>query len=62
MSKSFDKLLKIVHKHKDDKQFAGINMKTAKIRRTADVEALIKEYNLSVVGNYIKFRGLENVL
>jgi len=55
-SKSFDKLLKIVHKHKDDKQFQGINMKKAKIRLTDDFEALIKQYHLSVVGDYILFR------
>lgn len=55
-TKSFNKLLKIVHKHSNDAQFTGINMRTAKITLTKDVQQLIDKYNMSVVGDYIRFR------
>ena len=55
MSASFQKLLKIVHKHKDDVNFTGINMRIAKIRLTSDVIALCNEYKFTIRGEHILF-------
>jgi hypothetical protein len=57
MSKSLNKFLKLIEKHKHSSDFNAINLKKSKIALTADVLALIKQYHLIQKGNFVYFKG-----
>lgn len=56
MSKSFEKFLNLIEKHKQSKDFKAINLKKSKIALTGDVLAIINKYNMKLRGNFVYFK------